>query len=93
MFKYWRRSAIGALMLTASVGGQSALPASAVGKSQPLTRTAVIKLIKQYAKPGPRGETGPAGSYTIGPGSGLQQTGRALNIDGGIFAPVRAARL
>jgi hypothetical protein len=74
-------------------------PAAAKSKSKPLTKSAVIKLIKQYSKPGPPGkqgglgQPGPAGSYTIGSGSGLQLKGAALSVDSGLFGACPAGQV
>jgi hypothetical protein len=77
--------------ITASVAVAAAMPSVASAKSSSLTKSQVIKLIKQYSKPGPQGKQGPqgnqgpAGGYTIGAGSGLQLKGAALSIDAGMF--------
>jgi hypothetical protein len=96
MSKFARRPATALLVLAVSLVAVSSLPslAAAKSKSKPLTKSAVIKLIEQYSKPGPQGQPGgqgkqgtpgPAGSYTIGSGSGLQLKGAALSVDSGLF--------
>jgi hypothetical protein len=96
MSAFSRRPATAVLVLAASLVVFSSLPsvAAAKSKSKPLTKSAVIKLIKQYSKPGPQGKPGgqgkqgtpgPAGSYTIGSGSGLELKGAALSVEAGLF--------
>lgn len=82
-----------AIAIVAALAIVSAMPSAAAAKSKKsssLTKSQVIKLIKQYSKPGPqgqqggqgpKGDTGPAGSYTLGPGSGLQLSGNSLKVD------------
>jgi hypothetical protein len=76
-----------AIAIAGSLAIVSAMPSAAAAKSKKsssLTKTEVIKLIKQYSKPGPagrtgaRGQTGPPGSYSIG--AGLAQSGNTLQL-------------
>jgi hypothetical protein len=93
-----RRRAMAAMVIAGSLTAASAVPSvAAAKKSKPLTKAQIVKLIKQYSKPGPqgrqgatggpgpKGNTGPAGSYTIGSSSGLQLSGNALSVDSGVF--------
>jgi hypothetical protein len=89
MPKYSHTRAMMAFAIAGSVASLAAMPSAAAAK--PLSKGAIIKLIKKYSKPGkqgaqgPKGDSGPAGSYTIGAGSGLTQTGNALSVDSGIL--------
>jgi hypothetical protein len=101
MSKFSPRPTTALLVLAASLVALSSLPsvAAAKSKSKPLTKSAVIKLIKQYSKPGPQGNPGkqgtpgPAGSYTIGSSSGLQLKGPALSVDAGLFGACPAGQV
>ncbi len=101
MSKFSRRPATAVLVLAVSLVTLSSLAsvAAAKSKSKPLTKSAVIKLIKQYSKPGPQGQPGPrgipgaGGSYTIGSGSGLQLKGAALSVDAGLFGACPAGQV
>jgi hypothetical protein len=88
-----------AIAIVGSLAIVSAMPSAAAAKSKKsssLTKSEVIKLIKQYSKPGPqgpqgtqgtqgtqgpKGDTGPAGSYTVGSTSGLALSGNALSVN------------
>jgi hypothetical protein len=88
-----RLGAVGALAVVGSTIAIAAVPLSAQAKSKPLTRSAVIALIKQYSKAGPRGQTGPPGPRGLQGTRGLQgnagptySAGTGLTLAGSVFS-------